>query len=142
MRQMLSIIIAGLLSVSMAATAKPVTQARGKQHSPMQLFEQLTLTDAQRQSLQAVFAANRGKHQRLRDGLLRNKRALHSLRANSQNYQQRLNQLAEQRASLARKKVLLNGQIRQKIAEILTPKQLTKLSSLRAKQARSHNRLR
>jgi len=139
MRQIISIMLAAWLCVSVPAVAKPSVRL-GNDHKPMQLFEQLTLTDAQRRSLTAIFANSRGVHRRLQDGLLRNHRALQALRPKTKDYQQRLGQLADKRAVLVRKKVLLNGKVREQIAGVLTPKQLAKLRGLRAqKGARGYN---
>lgn len=109
-----------------------------KQKSPEQRIEKMAkrlgLSESQKQQVKTLMEGNRAKMQALHEQMRSSKQALRSLDPSSYDFSSKLNNLADEQASLTRQIVLAKGQNKQNIFNILTPEQRTKMKSTQEKR--------
>jgi Spy/CpxP family protein refolding chaperone len=87
----------------------------------------LGLNKAQREQVYAVLDENRPVLRNLSSDLAENHRALKTLSLNTENYPQRLSELASKQAELNQKKIVKIGEIRSKVFALLNEEQKANL---------------
>lgn len=107
---------------------------RNPEHMVKRLQRQLDLTDLQQQSISNVLLASKPEAEALRDASRANRKALRDLDTGADDYESRLQALADERGRLEAEQVALRGRVRAGIDEQLTDAQREKLTAMAQKQ--------
>jgi Spy/CpxP family protein refolding chaperone len=146
---LLSTLIASSLGLGSMAYANPdmnqgygqssAKQAGGMRNkSPEQRMERMAkrlgLSESQQQQFSALMQTKQASMSALRSQTKNLRQSMHSLDPSAADYNAQLSNLADQSANLARQMMLEKGQNKQKIFNLLTPEQQTKMKVMQAKR--------
>tara|TARA_R110001606_G_C14951474_1_gene600611 strand:- start:3 stop:431 length:429 start_codon:yes stop_codon:yes gene_type:complete len=138
-------LIAGvLLSACIAGSALAGGQHsdghKGQGFLPIhKMVKVLDLSDEQASQLKALKAEMKANRPEKGSGTSM-KAQLAQLDSSDENYEQKLNELADLRAERAKAQFLKAADMRMKINQILTPEQLEKFNALKEKRSKRHNK--
>ena len=135
-RIFLSSLLVGTLAIGTAAMAGPHGKFGGGDSAERmekrldRMSEKLDLTAEQKTQMKAVMESRNAKSTE-RKAL---REAFQKLDPTSASYEADLKALAAKKAAMAEEATISRGLKRQKVAEILTPEQLTKMEEMKAKR--------
>lgn len=131
--------MAAMIAVGGTSLAQDTVNAKRHHFNPAEkMAELLSLDDAQKSKVEAVFERNRPAMKSIRERSKANRTALHGLDASSADYGRQYQALADEAASIARDRVLHHGQLQSDLAVVLTPEQMAKMKEARANRRGKH----
>lgn len=146
-RLFLSSILAGGLAISAVTFAGPGGKLCGKggnfdsaksaefmQKRLDRMGEKLSLTDDQKAKLKAVFESRATNAQAQREKMQAVRTGMQALDPSATDYEQKLKELAAQKAALMEQRMVNRGMQKQQISTILTEEQRTKMKEMRGKR--------
>jgi Spy/CpxP family protein refolding chaperone len=98
------------------------------------MAKRLGLSESQQQQFSALMQTKQASMSALRSQTKNLRQSMHSLDPSTADYNAQLSNLADQSANLARQMMLEKGQNKQKIFNLLTPEQQTKMKVMQAKR--------